>query len=75
MIRRSLWTTPGVWLAFFEATGIEPRLTTRPSPGPIRQLEFLTGDPTCTISNADVVAIVHPPKTKWMVELGWTRRR
>ncbi len=64
-------------LAFFQATGVEQRLTTHPSPGPVRQLEFLTGDPTCTIDNADVVtfAIVHPPKTKWMGAPGWTRRR
>ncbi len=58
----------GLVLAFFEATGLEERLTTHPSPGPERQLEFLTGDATCTINHVDVVtfSIVHPPKTKWL---------
>ena len=54
-------------LKFIETTGLEQRLTTHPSPSP-RQIEFLTGDTTCTIDNADVVTfeIAHPPKTEWL---------
>lgn len=54
-------------LKFFEVAGLESRLTTHPSPSP-RQIEFFTGDTTCTIDNADIVTfeIAHPPKTEWL---------
>lgn len=52
---------------FIETVSLEQRLTTHPSPSP-RQIEFLTGDNTCTIDNADIVTfeIAHPPKTEWL---------
>jgi hypothetical protein len=54
-------------LQFLESTGLEQRLEAPPSYPP-RQLEFLTGDTTCTIDNADIptFGIVHPPKIKWI---------
>ena len=51
-----------------ERAQLEQRLIAPPSRECKRQLEFLTGDKTCTIENADIISfeIDLPPKTSWL---------